>query len=226
MPRVKEDARHGGPQWRPTRGNRGRVGQGRLPEIARLDSTERIFVVVYPRGKKQTHCSLIFLGKVCSAERLPARLLGLCCAPTSASLRWRPPAHAFAGKAVAAALYPLPPSAPSQPPSRAVRGLPHLTREIPFHRYVAHALFRSRSIFASLWWMGEVGLKLGSMQKILEGHANSRRTAWRGWWWEMGGAGTGERTHEAFILEADPFLNPDGKVMNFKTCLSRRQLQS
>ena len=95
------------------RGNRGKVGRGRLPEIARLDSTERIFVVVYPRGKKQTHCSLIFLGKVCSAERLPARLLGLCCAPTSASFRWRPPAHAFAGKAVAAALYPLPPSAPS-----------------------------------------------------------------------------------------------------------------
>lgn len=45
----------------------------------------------------------------------------------------------------------------------------------------AHALFGNRRSFILLWLLaGEVGLKLGSMQKILADNANSRRKKQRG----------------------------------------------
>ena len=56
--------------------------------------------------------------------------------------------------------------------------LTHLAKGDTFYSQAAHALFGNRRSFILLQllgWGGEVGLKLGSMQKILEDNANSRR---------------------------------------------------
>ena len=91
-PRIKEDTRCRHPRQRPKRRNS--RGRGRLRTAqwnCKAQVPREVFVAVYPHGKKQTHCSLIFLGRVRGAGWLPARLLGPRCAPTSASLRWALP---------------------------------------------------------------------------------------------------------------------------------------
>lgn len=151
--------------------------------MARHEFHQRVFVVVYPRGKKQTRCSLIFLGRVCGAGWLPARLLGPSWAPPPPA-SGGPPSHAFPGQRqspqpqptlvlLKPLLYPGCAASPST-------ALTHLTEGDTLYSQAAHALFGNRS-FILLWLLaGEVGLKLGSMQKILADNANSRRKKQRG----------------------------------------------